>query len=152
MAAKPVLQTFRRVSQYRDESKDWRKLHNGPLACLDFDLHLRFGLSLYEALNWADEKWHALVRSGKEEYSEKAVRQLRKAYADWHAPCEYLLKALKYFEDLGYKVEQAEAFRTACREVAGILTDDEDFFADEALVQARDDAIDAFRRGECEPM
>lgn len=47
-------------------------------------------------------------------------------------------------------VEMADRFRAHIRETEGILTPDAQFFAADARVRLRDEAIDEHRRGEGE--
>jgi len=48
---------------------------------------------------------------------------------------------------MGFEVRGTSDFRLNCEAVRGILVEDELFFADDALANLRDEAIDEHRRG-----
>ena len=150
MPVNPLESVTRQVAAYGAGAEQWKADHDRAMECLDLELLLQWGLSCYDAINFADEKVRSLARSGKLEFTPEVADVITTAYRSWMKPCETVIRQLEAFERDGFSVEKAERFRSACREVRGILTDDAEFFGD-GLVELRDGAIDAFRTGECAP-
>lgn len=131
------------------EGEKWKRDHDRAMECMDFELLLQHGLSIFEAINLADEKIRRLSRRGNLEYTAEIDEAITAIYRWWQTPCEKITGLLVKFENEGFEVENSEAFRSACREVSGILTEDSQFFGDE-LVKTRDQAIEDHRAGLCE--
>ncbi len=142
----------RRMRSYQEEVEHWETGDDLEINRLDFELLLRFGISLFETINFIDETWQLKVATEELDHSDESQNDIVQLYEWWLRPCNSLLAELKRFEDKDFVVTHAEAFRSAYREVYGILTPDEEFFSGEDLVTARDKAIDEHERGECESL
>ena len=84
-------------------------------------------------------------------YSEAFEKRVGRLYRTWY---ETSMQVLSLFDSLandyqteGFDTQPIERLRSACREAAGILTDDESFFSHQKLVELRDAAIDDHRSG-----
>ena len=139
-----------RVSAYRREAEGWKSDHDLAMRCMDFESLLQSGLSSLEAIHSIDEKWRLGVRSGKTQYDSEDEQAITSLYECWSSPRERVSRELVEFETAGFVVEYASDFRAACREVAGILTDDREFFKGDALISSCDNAIDAHGENKCE--
>lgn len=143
----------RDVNQYRADLEDpIIRESRAADACADFEYKLQKGLCIYRALNRLDENLRLQALKGEIEYTAEIADGFRRIFALWHEPCGVALKSLQYFEDRGFVVENANEFRAACIEVTGMLAGDAEFFSGNALADLRDEAVESFRRGECEEM
>ena len=124
-----------------DEEEESARCHLEKLVCRS--------LFIFELLNGLDEVWYSDVHDGRMEYSTKTEDRLLLGYRLWYDRCKDLLSSLERFEQKGSPIRDAEALRAACREAAGILTPDDEFFDDETFVKLQEDALDSFHRGEC---
>lgn len=140
----------RDLDQYRGDSQSVAPDHCAAVACLDFESLLRKGLWIYHELNRLDESFRGLVHRGELEYVPEWDDALEEAYRAWLKPCDRVLQSLKEFEEQGFAVAQADEFRAARHEVAGLLTPDAVFFSGEPLARLSDEALEAAHRGECE--
>jgi hypothetical protein len=71
-------------------------------------------------------------------------------YQSWMQGAEIIAPQIAEMEAKGFQIEGSQDFRSAYREVKGILTADDEFFDSERLAEMRDKAIDAHRRGDTE--
>lgn len=144
----------KRIDNFQQEAEQWKIDHDTAMQCVDLELFLQEGLSIYEAINHLDEEYRTLIHSGDAEYDPAAEDLVRRIYERWLEACELLLdlKVIESFEQQGFRVNYADEFRAACREVRGALTEDAEFFSSDRLVELRDAAIDECRRGECRPL
>lgn len=140
----------RRVRGYRKDVEKWKEEHDLAMKCWEFEMLLQHGLSVYEAINIADETWRRHVLQKNAEYDPAVSKRITQLYKRWMRPCEHVMAELEVHERHFGVVEYADQFRRACREVKGLLTDDNEFFSGEKLTRARDEAIDAHRGGQCE--
>lgn len=144
----------KRIDSYHRGVEQWKIDHDDAMECLDLELILQEGLSIYDAINHFDEKWRSIVYDNPATYDREADDLIRKAYERWLTISEWILKShlIEEHQQRGFQVEYADKLRAACREVRGILADDAEFFSSERLVELRDEAVDEFRRGECQPL
>lgn len=140
-----------RLEDYGEQVDVWKNDHQRAMYCMEFELLLEHGLSLLAQLNSIDEKIRLKFFRGEVEYDSQYDDILTGYYQQWLKPCDKLLAELKSLKNEGFSVERAEEFRSACREVQGILTDDDEFFTGDALKVLQDQAIDEYRAGRCEP-
>lgn len=138
-----------RLKGYADDVQEWKSEHDRAMQCMDFELLLQHGLSLYETVNWIDETWRSRMFAKNQAFDQEMADLVEDLYKWWLRPCDVLLEELRNLER-DFSVEYAEQFRSACREVKGLLTPDDEFFSGGDLVTLRDKALDAHERGECE--
>jgi hypothetical protein len=150
----------RQIEAYGREIEQWRRDHDAAMRCRDFELLLKLGLDIYETIGRIDAETSGAVHRGEREPA--ALEAIDALYRLWLAPAEDVQQELNEFERSGFHVDFADAYRSACREVQGILTADCEFFTTTSttttlapgvgdLVALRDAAIDAHRRDETEP-
>ena len=139
-----------RVTAFREEVESWKTDHDLAMKCMDFESLLQAGLSVLDAIHSIDERCALAVRSGQAIADDDIQEAITRLYEDWSVPCARVLQKLPEFEHAGYAVKYAPEIRAASREVAGILTKDADFFVGDAIVDLRDEAIDAHRENRLE--
>lgn len=142
------------ICQYDKQSEDYdhpfkMEDHETAMECLDFEGFLAFGLSLVRFVDRFDLAWQSKVRKGLIPPQKEIEDLVDAMYKAWMHPCDRVMKRIEEFEKEGFQVSGAEDFRLACREVKGILTPDEDFFAgNDQLVRLQEEAVAANQRGE----
>lgn len=132
----------RELDLFADQSERWKQDHQQAMACCTFEEVLSKGVLVFDMITSADERWRAAVCAERTTYDPQVDEAVRAAYQAWLSPCEAILKDLDYFERTGFFVEHAKQFRSRWREAVGILTADDQFFAHDKLVEARDHALD----------
>jgi hypothetical protein len=138
------------MSLAESQAEKWKKDHEDARDCHVLELLLRIEVGHMGGINELDNRLRSLVLRGEADPAE-AERVVTHLYQHWlRGADEILMPLLSQLEAKGYRVEGAEDFRAAYRQVKGILTPDDEFFADGRLVELRDNAIDAYRRGETE--
>jgi hypothetical protein len=139
------------TEQYGEQPEQWKQDHEAAMRCLDFEGLLAYGLSVFDFINRIDEAWRIKVYRNLVPYKPEVDKLIDELYHWWLRPCDRVMAQLVALEK-HFDVEGGKEFRSACREVQGILTRDEDFFRHGRLTQLRDEAVDANRRGEAEEM
>lgn len=150
MQTSSILSVEQRLAGYESEVEQWKRDHDLAIECMDFELLLQHGLSVFDAINWLDESWRSRIYSKQDTYDPKSEELLQDLYQRWLLKCGDLRRELERHER-HFEVAYSDEFRAACVEVEGILSSDAAFFVGDRLVESRDQAIDAHRRGECEP-
>lgn len=136
-----------KVDFYRRHAESWKDAHDAAMACFEVEELLALGIAAFDSINRADEWLREQVVAGAE-YDAGEDAKIEALYQKWLAGSALLAAILSQLEQRFEEVRGAEEFRRCYREVQGILTPDEEFFIHDALVRARDEAIDAHRRGE----
>jgi hypothetical protein len=137
-----------RLKLYRGHSEAWKDDHDLATACFELEELVATGIDAVDAINRADEWLRSRVASGKAKYDAIQDARIDALYQQWMHGSDRVIALLDQFEKKGFEVRGAEQFRRSYREVQGILTPDEKFFAHHSLVKLRDEAVDAHRRGE----
>ena len=91
----------------------WKRDHRNAMACRGLESVLRLGSCLFELLNRADEEWRLDYAEGRIEKSLEA--EFDRLFSWWLKPCKRIDAQIDVFEQLGYEVEGAEAFRKIFR-------------------------------------
>ena len=130
--------------------EQWQANHLAAMSCRNVEDLVRLSIQTVEWINREEENWRYSVLSGTTAYSEVEERSFAAMYDRWLRLCRNFLEPLSRIEGQGFVVEMADRFRAHIRETEGILTPDAQFFAADALVRLRDEAIDEHRRGEGE--
>lgn len=142
----------RQLEAYDREIEQWRQNHDAAMQCRDFELLLKLGIDVYETLGRLDTAVSAAALRGERGQADlEAVDDLYRIWLALTSAAAVELR-LSEFEQAGFHVEFSKAFRTAHREVQGILTPDAEFFRGDDLADIRDDAIDSHRRGETDDL
>jgi hypothetical protein len=134
--------------QASESQEAWMKDHDAAMQCLDFEGHIAFGLSVLDFVHRLDEAWRTKVYKNLLDYDEDVSKAIDALYAWWLRPCPRVMERLKGFENEGFVVSGAKQFRSACKEVEAIVRDPREVFSSASLVELRDRAIDASRRGD----
>jgi hypothetical protein len=134
------------ISAYA-EIEPWKEDHDEAMVCFHVEDAISWGNVLFKGLSEEDAAWHTYVLESKIEYDEAYQKELLEAYQAWLGASMRLLPLVERLEESGFEVRGSEQFRRNCAETKGILTDDDQFFVGEALINLRDEAIDEHRRG-----
>jgi hypothetical protein len=151
------LNAVRRCLRSCEEGRElWKESHDLAMACCDVQEQLALLSYLFERINRADEATRESVFAGRQDYSA----ELEGIYRLWADVAGKYLDVVGNLESRGFGVEGADELRSRLREAVGLLTPDDQFFTPsdgqssrvEKLVQLRDEALAAHRRGETEEM
>src|SRR5881392_3903131 len=99
------------LESYRDAT--WQIDHRRAMQCSDFDDWLAFGLSLLGAIRTMDQQYQERLKDGRCDFKRDTVEGIRSLYEIWCAPCQHLLREIDQFEQEGYQLDNASAFREA---------------------------------------
>ncbi len=143
----PLSRLTRRMISAYAEIEPWKVDHNRALACYDVGNDISCGLVLFQMLSEEDANWHTHVLESKIPYDEAQEAELLENYRSWLDASNRLLSKIGVLEGWGYEVRGAKEFREKCQEALGVLTEDAVFFADEVLVNLREEAINEHRAG-----
>src|SRR5262249_40884183 len=108
------------------------------------------GISTFQRINRADESFRSAIFRGKcpPNAPTEVDEVIELLYRSWADTSSILLQRLGELEREGFEATGADEFRSCCRELQGILTEDREFITSDRLAALRDDAIDAHRRGD----
>lgn|GEM_PF-4487033 len=137
---------------YGERKEKWYQDHKLAMACMECESFLQAAIADFYAINQLDEMWRIQIAENVVEYSEEFEDILTDLYKLWLQSKEKLLEQVDLFLEAEFEIKLAEKFRSACREVEGILTEDEDFFGDEKLGELREQAVKDYNEGECQPL
>jgi hypothetical protein len=132
--------------------EQWKRNHVNAMEYRDFEEWLAFGIETLERLFRFDEGWRGDVLSGAVPYDPDLDADIRKSFEQWLTTSRVAASHIPQFEQRFGPVEYAAKFRQYIRMVESVLTPDEQFFSDEALVAARDQAIEEHSRGVTEDL
>jgi hypothetical protein len=130
--------------------EQWKANHLAAMSCRNVEDLVRLSVQTVEWINREEENWRYSILSGATSCSEVEERFFAAMYDRWLQLCRNFLEPISRLEGRGFVVEMADRFHAQIRETEGILTPDAQFFAADALVRLRDEAIDEHRRGEGE--
>jgi uncharacterized protein with von Willebrand factor type A (vWA) domain len=160
------LNAVRRCLRSCEESRElWKQDHDLATICCDVQEQLALLSYLFDRINRADEAAREAVFAGRQDHSPEFDSELESIYGEWAGVAGKCLDVVGELELQGFSVEGAGQMRSRLQEANGLLTPDDQFFtpddaseADgrpsriEKLVQLRDEALAAHRRGETEEM
>lgn len=135
------------IGSYKSEAEEWKRNHHEAIQCYDFEDFLQVGIGLFHAITEFDERHRGRVLAGDVEFDPGHSHEIRSAYTWWLEPCDDITAHLTMLRQKFGDVKNAEEFLSLCREARGIVTDDVEFFSNEALVALRDEAIDEHKAG-----
>lgn len=133
---------------YEQGAESWKADHGAAMACYEFEDFLEYGIEIFESISSLDEAWRLRVFKRQVSYDADLESRIHDCYRKWLEPCADVEQVLQWFESRFGELRRAEEFRARRREAQGILANDSEFFAGDALARLRDDAIDEHRRGE----
>ncbi len=137
----------KRLHDIEQDSEYWKIDHDNAMACLAFEDSLRSCVNLFEmCVRVSDNLWELMLRSTIT--PEEADSQSRELFEAWRNLGVVIEKKLLEFEAHGYPVEYSSEFRHRYEEVKWMLSPSSEALRDSSIVKARDEAIDALRRGE----
>ena len=113
---------------------------------------LALGIFVFDRIGHTDELSKAAIFAGKLPYDPAQEKETEELYRQWADIAKTCLTLLGLAEGNAIPAAGAARFRDCYNEVQGILTPDEDFFQDDALVEVRDRALETHRRGESTDM
>ncbi len=137
----------RHVRRYTNESEDLMRRHAEAIDCRDCEDFLQLGIDAFDWLNRADESIRRAILNGRAEYDPKAERTLLEMYARWLRPCEHAERWIAVQAKRGFHVDNSGRFRECCVDVRAIV-EDNNLLNNDAIIKLRDDAVDAYRKGD----
>jgi hypothetical protein len=142
----------RQSNLLRKEVELFRSVAQAGLPDYYLEEILALGVFVFERIGHADELSKSAIFAGKRPYDPAQEKEIEELYREWADIARSCLAILELAEGSAIPVEGTARFRDCCKEVQGILTPDEDFFQDDALVELRDQALETHRRGESTDM
>ena len=106
---------------------------------------LALGVFVFERIGHADELSRTAIFSGNLPYDAAPEKEIEELYREWADIARTCLNTLGLAEGNAIPLSGAGRFRDCYNEVQGMLTLDEEFFQDDALVELRDQAIETHR-------
>lgn len=106
-ALRTQLESYRDVASALD--------HRRAMECRDLEDWLDFGLAVLDAIRRIDARYRERVEAKTIPLQKGAVEEIYRLYEIWYASCDPLLRSITQLERDGYRVENAEKFREACR-------------------------------------
>lgn len=101
--------------QIESYGEKWKSEHAPAMERYDFVDFLDFGLCLLSLIRQIDQRYQQRLDTGQIPFDHDTIPEIHKLYEAWYTPCESLLKRIEEFESEGFEIDNAEAFRTACR-------------------------------------
>ena len=132
---------------YLAASEDLEILAGQPTTLEKFQDWLIVSNHLFETISRFDSGWHAGVFAGQIAYNADQAAHILGFYRTWSKHADRVLAILDRLESEGHAFRGTDEYRRHCREARGLLTSDAEFFAGDALVALRDEAIDEHREG-----
>ena len=140
---------IREARRFADgDDASWRFESCAAMECHGLEYRISCGIAIFDLITRIDEDWRHRVCTGAAPYSADVQNRLRQAYELWLQPTAALLSDIERLQADHFAVKSAEEFRQRVREALGIVANDAEFFDHAALVELRDDALDAHGRGE----
>jgi hypothetical protein len=134
------------VRDYTGESDDLVRRHAEAIDCRECEDFLQLGIDAFQWLGRADRVIRSAVYRGLAEYNPSLDVALATLYAEWLRPCTLAERWIAEQEQRGFRVDNLADFRACCEEVRAIVEAHEGTLENDALVELRDDAIDAHRK------
>jgi len=129
------------------EDEPWKRDHLRASACWELERLIELGLGIYRALMKADELLNEEIYDDRVEDPEKVRAALDVLFQCWLKPCDKVAEDIRSFEDDGYPVDGAAAFRKCVAEARWVLAPPEKAFSHRRMEALRDAAIDEHRAG-----
>lgn len=104
--------------------------------------------ALFDVISDIDTDWHLMVLGEEISYDAAARDRITALYREWAETGHALLALREAHPKSGREIAGLSQLEANLNEVRGILTPDDEFFNDAALIARQDEARDADRRGE----
>ena len=137
-----------KVGAYEDECDLWKS--DRDLAMLSFDIQelIHDGIKLFRDICRLDENWRLAVLEKRIPYDLDFEQKLRSVVQTFHRTSSAINRELiPLAEKAGHSLDRVNDFRGVCAAVKGMVTPDDEFFCDDALLRLQADAIDAHDDG-----
>jgi hypothetical protein len=118
MMADWVAEQLRVYSSTVEKIEQWQLDHLEAMVCGDAEHALRYGLTMLESVRRDNESWASAIERGTIQFSWEQAEIFADFYRSWSATSQTLVPIIEQLESIGFMVDGAEEFRTACREVA----------------------------------
>lgn len=139
----------RKLRAYEEQPEPWKVDHDDAMECYTVEDSVATGIFIFQRICRLDESVHETIIEDevpKEDVADAAT-QLAELYRGWLTAFQPLLKMIKEAEDKDYVLQGSDEFRRICKEVQGVLTDDEKVFCGDRLEALERAAIEEFRAG-----
>lgn len=140
------------LDRFRDDVEDWKREHHLVQVCWEYEDLVAKANFLYTRIIDLDEDIQEVCLLSGAEFHYELDQKVDQLLSSW---LEISLEILPHIGDLEREyssLDGAEDFRRNVKEVQAILTPDREFFAGDALVDLRDQAVDDHRAGRTEPL
>jgi hypothetical protein len=108
------------------------------MVCRKVEDCVAYGLFLLDRIKHHNAEWAETVAQHPGEFSWRSSEEFARAYGVWQEHSRQVLRCIEACEERAYRVDRADEFREACREVALLPLDiDEVRRSVEALEQGR---------------
>ena len=139
-----------KVDAYEDEFDLWKSDHE--LAMMSFDIQelIHDGITLFRDICRLDENWRLAVFEERIPYDLDFEEKLRSLVQRFHRTTSAINRDLiPSVKKTGHSLDRVDEFRGVCAAVKGMVTPDDEFFCDDALLRLQTDAIDDHNNGRC---
>ncbi|HUY35984.1 MAG TPA: hypothetical protein VMV69_24815 [Pirellulales bacterium] len=149
MASEAIQQIIRgKLDAYEGEFEVWKEDHESAMLYFDFRDLLADGVNLFHSVTRLDENWRREVFKRPDLYDESYAPDVLGLYRRWDRIARQVeASLLPWFQQEYGRVDHADEFLACAREVKGILTPDDEFFAGDALSKLEAAALDEHRKG-----
>lgn len=137
-----------KVNSFQDECDLWKQDYKAAQLYFDFCDLLKDGAELHKEICKLDENWRLDIYRGVVPFDPEMDQRIGELFRRLAGIMFTIERDLLPHFDRESDVDDAGEFIKICRELRGILTDDKDFFADDALIALRDDALDQHAGGQ----
>lgn len=139
------------VRNYSHEADAVMAEHRQAMDCRDCETFLQIAIDAFDWVARADADVRLAVYEGEQEYDPSFDEALLSLYRRWLDPCERAQSWIAVQQKRGFVLDNIGRFRVCCEEVRAIVkaaTNPTSSEVSDALIELRDEAIDAFRNGQ----
>jgi hypothetical protein len=137
-----------KIDAYEDECDLWKADHERAMVYFRFCDLLRDGIQIFHDICRLDENWRLGIFKGNIPYDASFDGKIRSLVDRFYRTTISIERdVLPAFETQFGAVEHAVEFRSVCKDILGMMSADDEFFKDDALLTLRDRAIEDDERG-----
>jgi len=140
------------ISRFRDDVEDWKRDHHQVQACWAYEDLVAKANFLYTRIIDLDQDIRESFLLQGCEFNPELDRDLSNILSNWLAASLEILPHVGALEKEYSGLDGGDDFRRNVKEAQSILTPDSEFFVGDALIELRDQAVDAHRSGLTEPL
>ena len=138
---------------YSHQAQRWEQAQTDEaMQVRDFEDFIALGMFWFARINHLDEQTRLEELRAGAAPDAKIHEGIVGLYRAWLDTGRGVVRVLESFKANRWEIDGAEAFRSAVREVEGILTPDDKFFTGEKLARLIDQAREDYESGHTEPM